>query len=169
MKEIHLWTDGASVSNGRYKGVGGYGFVLLYGDFSNVNLNEKYCDDRYMLTGYKGFTDTTNQRMEIMSVIEGLKRLTTFEIPIQVFSDSAYLVNCMNQRWFDKWKINGWKNSKKEPVENRDLWEELLSIIEDNFAKIKFNKVKGHEGIFYNEMVDSLAKKGLEQMKECLK
>jgi ribonuclease HI len=165
MKEIHLWSDGSSINSGDYKGLGGYGFVLLYGDFSNVDIRTQYCDEKFTMTGYKGFKNTTNQRMEITSIIEGLKRITKYDIPIKVFSDSAYVVNCMNQRWFDKWRSNEWKNSQKEPVENKDLWEELLSIIEDNFLSIKFVKIKGHNNIFYNELADSLARKGLDEVR----
>lgn len=165
-KEIHLWTDGSSVNNGKDKGLGGYGFVLLYGDFTGADLNTKYCEDKLSLAGWEGFENTTNNREEIKSVIEGLKRIKNYNIPIQVFSDSAYLVNCMNQRWYVNWRNNGWKNSKKEPVENPDLWKELLQIIEDNFLKITFNKVKGHSKIYYNEQCDKLAKQGLNKVRE---
>lgn len=167
-KEIHLWSDGSSINNGENKGLGGYGFVLLYGDFSNLteaDMKTKYCDDKFTMTGYKGYTNTTNQKEEIRSVIEALKRIQNTKIQIQVFSDSAYLVNCMNKRWFDNWRLNGWKNSKKQPVENREQWEELLEIIESNMLFIKFNKVKGHSKIFYNELADVQANKGLDEVR----
>jgi ribonuclease HI len=165
-KQIHLWTDGSSINNGEEKGLGGHGYVLLYGKFDNVDLDSKYCDDKYTLTGYGSATNTTNQREEMKACIEGLKRIKKTDIPIVVFADSAYLVNCMNQRWYDKWRSNGWKNSKKEPVANQDLWEKLLRIIEDNGLFIKFQKIKGHAGIYYNELVDKLAGQGLKEVRE---
>jgi ribonuclease HI len=162
-KTIHLWTDGSSINNGENVGCGGHGYVLLYGNFDGVDLNTKYCDDQFTLTGYGKASETTNQREEMKAVIEGLKRITTKSIPIEIFSDSAYFINCMNQRWYDNWRINGWKNSKKQPVANKDLWEEMLDIIESNMLFVKFNKVKGHSGIYYNELCDKLAGQGLDE------
>lgn len=175
-KKIHLWGDGSSVNNGEEKGLGGYGYVLLYGDFSNADLDKEYGDKTKMLTGWDGFLDTTNQREEIKAIINGLKRIRHTDIPIEVFSDSAYLVNCMKKRWYSEWRMNGWMAKKRdkitkeiigeEPVVSQDLWEELLDIIEDGMLQIKFNKVKGHSGIFYNEMCDTLARQGLEKVRE---
>lgn len=162
-KIIHLWTDGSAVNNGEEKGLGGHGYVLLYGNFENVDLDTKYCDDKFTLVGYSSATDTTNNREEMKSCIEGLKRIKKTDIPIVVFADSAYLVNCMNQRWYDSWRKNGWKNSKKEPVANQDLWEKLLNVIENNMLFVKFQKIKGHNGIYYNELVDRLAGQGLKE------
>lgn len=154
---------GSAVNNGKNAGCGGYGYVLLYGDFLNIDINTEYCDKKFTLTGYGSAKETTNQRMEITSLIEALKRIRDPSIPIEVFMDSAYVLNCLSQRWYDKWRLNGWINSKEEPVANKELWEELISIIEDNMLFIKFNKVKSHTGIFYNEIVDKLAKKGLNE------
>lgn len=163
MREIHLWTDGSSHNNGEHKGIGANGFVLLFGEFEGVDLNTEYCDLTHTSYGSSGSINTTNQREEIKAVIDGLKSLKTNKYTIQVFSDSAYLINCMNQRWYANWRLNGWINSKKNPVENKDLWEELLNIIEDNMYIVKFNKVKGHSKIFYNEKADELA--GIETTK----
>lgn len=170
MKTIHLWTDGSSINNGdKYVGCGGCGYTLLYGDFSHVDdklLRTEYCDEKFIKKGYHSSIEhTTNQREEIRAVILGLKSINNPNIPIEVFSDSAYVINCMNQKWYVNWRTNGWENSKKQPVENQDLWEELLEVIEDNFFKIKWNKVKGHSGIFYNELCDRLANKGLDEAK----
>lgn len=165
-KQIHLWTDGSAINNGDEKGLGGHGYILLYGNFEGVDLDKKYCEDKFTLTGYSSSTETTNNREEMKSCIEGLKRIKKQDIPIVVFADSAYLVNCMNQRWYESWRRNGWRNSKKEPVANQDLWEELLEIIESNMLFVKFQKIKGHSGIYYNELVDSLAGKGLKEARE---
>jgi ribonuclease HI len=165
-KEIHLWGDGSSVNNGEEKGLGGYGYTLLFGEFEGVDIKTEYGDKTKMLTGWDGFTDTTNQREEIKAIINGLKRIKNTNYTIQVFTDSAYLKNCMTDKWYIGWKTNGWRNSKKEPVANQDLWEELLQVIEDGFLRTKFNKVKGHSGIFYNEQCDNLAGQGLAKMRE---
>ncbi len=82
--------------------------------------------------------------MEIGAAIEGLKSL---EEPsrVKLHSDSAYPINCMNQKWYENWRTNGWRNSKKKPVENRDLWEELLETSRPH--EIRWINVKGHSGI----------------------
>jgi len=162
-KVIHLWTDGSSINSGENVGCGGHGYVLLYGDFTDVDLNTKYCDDSHTLTGWGSATDTTNQREEMKALISALKRIKNHDILITVFLDSAYVKNCMEQRWYDKWRLNGWKNSKKEPVANKDLWEELIDIVESNMLFIKYVKVKSHTNVYYNELADQLAKKGLDE------
>ncbi len=108
---------------------------------------------------YGGEINTTNQRMELIACIKALEELKTKEYPVEIYSDSAYLVNCMHQRWYEKWQKNGWRNSKKEPVENRELWERLLELIE--IYHPKFVKVEGHSGIPLNERADALARKGM--------
>lgn len=167
-KEIHLWGDGSSVNNGDEKGLGGYGFVLLFGDFDGADIKAEYGDRKKMLFGWDGFENTTNQREEIKAIINGLKRIKSnaTHYPIQVFSDSAYLINCMTKKWYVNWRSNGWRNSKKDPVENQDLWEELLQIIEDGFLKITWNKIKGHSGVYYNEECDKLARLGLQKARD---
>jgi len=97
--------------------------------------------------------DTTNQRMEIRATIEGLKSLQKSS-KVKLHSDSAYLINCMNQKWCGKWKTNGWSNSKKKPVENQDLWEMLLEVSKPH--EIRWIKVKGHSGVRENERCDAL-------------
>lgn len=107
----------------------------------------------------------TAQRMEIRAVVEGLKALKK-PCQVTVYSDSSYVVRCMNQRWFDKWRKNGWLNSSKKPVANRELWEELLDAVENRGHTVSFEKVKGHANLFgrasseaerYNQRCDELA------------
>jgi ribonuclease HI len=81
-----------------------------------------------------------------------------------VYTDSAYLHNCVKQRWYEKWQMNGWKNSKKEPVANRDLWERLITYFE--YPEVEFVKVKGHAGIEYNEIVDGFAQNAAARLQE---
>lgn len=99
---------------------------------------------------------TTNQRMELLAVIEAL---STFEGPVEIVSDSSYVVNCFEQRWWQGWRRRGWRNSKGEPVANRDLWEPLIAEVIDRRepGEVRFRWVKGHNGDPMNEFVDSLA------------
>lgn len=142
MKQITIYTDGACSGN---PGPGGWGAVLLYGDKSKE------------ISG--GERETTNQRMELTAVIEALKALKVTGWEVTVYSDSAYIVNAFQQKWINRWQVNGWKNSKKEPVANRDLWENLLELMENNRVEIK--KVKGHAGVEYNERCDELARQAI--------
>lgn len=98
--------------------------------------------------------NTTNQKMELKAIIEALKYAKN-NFPneeIGILSDSAYCVNGMNQRWFDKWVLNKWLNSKKEPVKNKELWQELIEL--DKEMNVKYVKVKGHNGDELNEIAD---------------
>lgn len=143
-----LWTDGACSGN---PGKGGAGAIIRYlsGEVKELSFYEE---------------KSTNQRMEIKAVIIGLEEiLSNSELKsryISVFSDSAYVCNCMNNKWYEKWRVNGWKNSKKENIANKDLWEALLDRL-DQIARrgliIEFVKVKGHSNNLWNERVDKLA------------
>jgi len=95
---------------------------------------------------------TTNQRMEIMAVLEAL-RSTTGEVTI--VSDSTYVVNCFRDRWWVRWQANGWRNSKKEPVANADLWKPLIELVQQRSPQFRW--VKGHSGDRMNDLVDRLA------------
>ncbi len=145
MKRIVIYTDGACSGN---PGPGGWGAVLFSGD----HVKE--------LSG--GEAHTTNQRMELMAVIGALKALKVTDWEVEVFSDSAYLVNAFRQKWLDKWQTNGWKNSKKEAVANQDLWMELLDLTGRN--RVTMKKVKGHAGDEHNERCDELARQAIMDM-----
>ena len=130
MKKVIIYTDGACSGN---PGPGGWGTILMYEE------NKKE------ISG--GKKDTTNNVMEVTAVIEGLK-LLKYPCEAQIYSDSAYVVNAFNQKWIENWKKNGWKNSKKEDVKNRELWEELESLTK--IHKVTFIKVKGHSDNEFN-------------------
>ena len=114
----------------------------------------------------------TNQQAEIAAVIDGLDVIMQAglsDLQIDVFSDSAYVVNCFKDEWWRKWVKNGWVNSAKKPVENRPLWELLLSmsgrgdpakIVPGSPRFVRFNKVKGHSGDVWNEAADKCATDG---------
>lgn len=140
---VKLYTDGAA--RGNPDGPGGYGTVLQY-MAPNGELHE-----REYSAGYK---KTTNNRMELMAVIVGLEKLTK-PCRVDVYSDSKYVTDAFNQNWIDGWKKRGWKNSKKEPVKNKDLWFRLLRAKEQHDTH--FIWVKGHAGHPQNERCDELA------------
>ena len=137
LKKVLLYTDGACSGN---PGKGGWGAILLY-------------EGREMeLSGFEAHT--TNNRMELTAAIEGLKALK-FPCEVELYSDSAYLVNTFKSGWIDNWKLNGWRNSGKEEVRNRDLWEELDALCA--IHEVKWIKVKGHSDNEYNNRCDKLA------------
>ena len=106
-----------------------------------------------------GERNTTNQRMELTACIKGLEEIQEKGAEVEVYSDSAYLVNCLQQKWYEKWRKNGWRNAKRGPVENRDLWEMLLNLVAKHKASVR--KVEGHSGIEMNERADALAREAV--------
>ena len=107
--------------------------------------------------GSGGAAHTTNQRMELQAVLEALRALGVGSEagPIVVVSDSTYVINCFRDRWWANWERNGWKNSKKQPVANADLWKPLVELV--NAGPVTFRWVKGHSGHAMNDLVDSMA------------
>ncbi|MFW6281734.1 MAG: ribonuclease HI [bacterium] len=141
---FHLYTDGACSGN---PGPGGYASLILRND----KVVEK-------ITGSE--KDTTNNRMELKAVIEGLKRIDKGS-KVELYSDSTYVLNGLSE-WINNWKKNSWKTASNKEVANKDLWQKLDDLA-DNF-QLKFNKIKGHSGDKYNEDVDSLAKKSANEI-----
>lgn len=105
--------------------------------------------------GSGGERPTTNQRMEVRAVLEALRAHP--DERIEIVSDSTYVVNCFRDRWWQRWTTNGWRNSKREPVANRDLWEPLVTLYRPRQVDISFRWVKGHSGDHLNDLVDQLA------------
>ena len=127
-KTIHIYTDGACSGNQNETNIGGWGAVLEYGSH------------RKELFG--GERDTTNNRMEMLALLNALKALKEDALVIQVFSDSSYVINCFREGWYKNWRRNNWMTSNKTPVENKDLWEALLAEVEKH--TVSFFRVKGH-------------------------
>ena len=148
LNKVIVYCDGACSGNQYSNNKGGWGAVLKY-------------QDRHKEI-YGGERNTTNQRMEITACIKALEQINASYSEIEVYSDSAYLVNCINKKWYENWQRNGWKNYKKQPVENRDLWEKLLQLLARK--KITFIKVSGHSGLELNELADKLARKGISEI-----
>ncbi|PWI58139.1 ribonuclease HI [Sulfoacidibacillus thermotolerans] len=135
---VSIYTDGACSGN---PGPGGWAAILVFGE------------RELELSG--GEEQTTNQRMEIRAVLEGLRALKR-PCKVTVYSDSAYVVNCFTQKWYVKWQKTGWVNSNRQPVKNKDLWEQLIDEVV--LHEVQFGKVKGHSGHHYNERCDELAR-----------
>jgi ribonuclease HI len=133
MKRVH--TDGSCRGN---PGRGGWAWAS---------------DDDHYASGAD--EHTTNQRMEVLAVIEALKE--NLEDPIEIVSDSTYVVKCFNDKWYAGWRRRNWKNSQGQPVANRDLWEILFALTIDTQRVITFSWVKGHSGDRMNDFVDELA------------
>ena len=129
-----VYTDGACSGN---PGPGGWAWAVEGGSFASGAVPH-----------------TTNQRMELRAALEGL-RAVAGRRDIALYSDSAYLVNCFRDRWYVRWRENGWRNAQKRPVENRDLWEGLLAEAERH--DVAWHKVAGHSGVALNERADRLA------------
>ncbi len=137
MKEVTLYCDGACSKN---PGPGGWGSILIY------KGNEKE------LSGYCELT--TNNQMEITAALNGLKALRE-PCKVDIYTDSAYVCNAFLQNWIYGWLKNGWVNSKKEPVKNKELWQELYEMT--RFHNVTWHKVKGHADNIYNNRCDKLA------------
>jgi ribonuclease HI len=137
IKKIIMYTDGAASGN---PGPGGYGVVLLHG-----NLRKE-------LSG--GFRKTTNNRMELLAVIEGLNALKT-TCSVTIFSDSKYIVDAIEKGWLNNWIKKNWVKSNKERVLNPDLWKQLCVLLTKH--NVKFEWVRGHNGNIENERCDVLA------------
>lgn len=144
MKSIEIYTDGACSGN---PGKGGWCAILLYGG------NEK------VLAG--GDPDTTNNRMEVYAAIAGLAALKE-RCAVTLYSDSAYLVNAIQQGWLDGWRKKGWKTSGNGAVKNRDLWERLGELLREHF--VTFVKVKGHADNEYNNRCDGYARAEISKL-----
>lgn len=142
-KRVTIYTDGACLGN---PGPGGYGVVLLYDGH------------RKELSG--GFRLTTNNRMEMMAVIVGLRALKE-RCSVAVYSDSEYVVNAVSKGWAARWRANGWRRNKKHKAINADLWEQLLDLIDKHDVKMVW--VRGHSGVKENERCDVLSVAAAQQ------
>ena len=128
-----VYTDGACLGN---PGPGGWAWAVPGGRFAS---------------GAEPMT--TNQRMEITAALEALR---TLEPPVEVVSDSIYVVNCFRQRWWETWVRKGWRNARGQPVANQDLWKPLVDLVRSE-SGLTFRWVKGHSVDPYNDLVDRLA------------
>ncbi len=156
----NVYTDGACSGN---PGPGGYAFVIIP---DNKNIPE------LRISGCK--KNTTNNEMELMAVVRAIDYIQRnfakqFRKPINqiyIHSDSAYVVNSVNANWIDFWKKNDWVTKGGTPVKNKELWETLTNQLENKSFHIRFKKVKGHDGVPYNELVDKAAVAAIKRVGE---
>ena len=141
MEQITIYTDGACSGN---PGPGGWGAILIFKDLKKE------------LSG--GSPNTTNNIMEMTAVIEALKALKK-PCDVQLYSDSAYVVNAFLQKWIFGWQKNNWKTADKKDVKNKELWQELIKLTHKH--NVTFIKVKGHADNEYNNRCDELARKAI--------
>jgi ribonuclease HI len=145
-EKIIVYCDGACSNNQQRQNRGGWGAILQYqGKAREISGAEK---------------NTTNNRMELLACIKALEAIKNHCLPVAVFTDSAYLHNCLMQKWYQRWQKNGWQTANKKPVENKDLWLRLLAL-KDGFSHITFHKVAAHSSIALNERADELAKQAI--------
>ena len=144
MKKVTIYTDGACSGN---PGPGGWGALLMFeGNKKEISGSCK---------------NTTNNIMELTAVIEALK-LLKFECEVDLYSDSAYVVNGFLQGWIYNWQKNNWRTANREPVKNKELWEELYSLTQKH--KVNFIKVKGHSDNEFNNRCDFLATSAIKDI-----
>ena len=144
MKKVLIYTDGACSGN---PGPGGWGAILFYEE----NKKEIWGNS----------PNTTNNIMELTAVIEALKLLKV-KCEVELYSDSAYVVNAFDKGWIYNWKKNNWRTSGKDDVKNRELWEELDALTQKH--KVKFIKVKGHSDNEFNNRCDYLATNAIKEL-----
>ncbi len=152
--KVRIYTDGACSEN---PGPGGWAAVFN---------TENKC---FTITGNE--IETTNNRMELRAVIEAFKKIakTKSNNEFEIFCDSAYVVNAINNHWIEVWQRKNWKTTKGDDVKNKDLWEEFSAIKNEVCSKgicVTLVKIKGHAGNTFNEMVDKLAKEESMKAKE---
>ena len=143
-EKVIIYTDGACSGN---QGPGGWGAILMYKG-AKIEISG-------------GMKNTTNNIMEITAVVEALKCLK-IESDVEVYSDSAYTVNAFKQGWIYNWMKNGWKTANKEPVKNKELWQELYALTKKH--KVEFIKVKGHADNEFNNRCDEMAREAIQNV-----
>lgn len=150
---IEVYTDGACSGN---PGPGGYAFVL------------RATGNDMKVWGYED--NTTNNKMELTAVVKGLKQALSIWVhdkrEIIIYSDSAYIIQAVNQGWIIFWASNGWKKKDGIELKNKELWQSLFELMNKNKSKnkVKFVKVKGHSGNPMNELADSLARMAIKDL-----
>lgn len=155
--EYEIYTDGACSKN---PGPGGYAFIIL--------VNKK---EWLRVKGHKAHT--TNNEMELTAIVKaiqhtlihpnGFNKNTTGEQKITIYSDSAYCLNAINQKWINSWALNGWKNKEGKEIKNKELWQKTWHFLNLKNVEYEFIKVKGHSGNEFNELVDVLAKSAVKK------
>ena len=153
---VDIYTDGACSQAGASSGPGGWGMYIDDGSVAGMKK-------------YGSALGTTNNIMELTAFVEALRFVNGRPYKtINIYTDSAYIVNCLKQGWYKNWRNNGWRNAKRQPVANKELWVELLGLWEFLTVATELNivKVKGHSGNLGNSLADALAVQGKEEAKQ---
>jgi len=145
---IKIYTDGACKGN---PGIGGWG-ALLVNNEQSIEI-------------FDGELETTNNRMELMAVIEALNHAASMNDDVQIYTDSSYVQKGI-QEWIHNWKKNGWRSSNKKPVKNQDLWQRLDRL--NSSLNVDWFWVKGHAGHAGNERADFLANEGVKKIQQSI-
>ena len=152
---LNIYTDGACSGN---PGPGGWAFIIPQEN-----------DNPIVQTG--GYVKTTNNMMELQALLEALKYCNQLSPQcVTIYTDSAYIANCFNQKWYIKWQQNGWISSSKELVKNKGQWEDILyyyNLLTDNDFIINIEKIKGHSDNIYNQMADKYAVSARKEIEKC--
>ena len=146
MRQLEFYTDGAFSSRTE---MGGWGAICVE---NNIVIDKQ--------SGYEPYS--TNNRMELtafLSALENIDTIETTQTKVIIYTDSAYIANCINQKWYSNWMSNGWRTSDRQPVKNQDLWTRIVALYIKNNVRFKMEviKVKSHSNNIYNEMADRLA------------
>lgn len=150
---LEVYTDGSLKESGKTT-FGGWGFIVIQNDHKI-----------YSAAGNE--INTTNQRMELQAISEGLKYASSIRRPLEkisIYSDSNYAINCYMQEWYIQWMENGWHNSKHKPIANRDLWDNIIPYF-DNYW-YEFHHVNAHTNVFWNNEADELAQSAADYAKK---
>lgn len=142
---VIAYTDGGCRNNGKSDAVGGYGIVMMFTDSKNKTHVKEFS---------KGFKNVTNNQMELQAVIDCLKKLKQ-KCEVVIMTDSKYVCNAINEKWIEGWVRKGWVNSSKQPVKNKEQWQELLPLLRTHV--VRFFWVKGHADNEFNNRCDELA------------
>lgn len=151
MEYIDIYTDGACSQGAFEKWPGGWAIVAIPSNRNQV-----------IISG--GAEQTTNNEMELTAFLTALKfadfqsTMLKYDV-VNIYTDSAYIHNCLKEKWYIKWRNNGWVNSAKEPVKNKELWEQIIKLVESIKTTLELNilKVKAHADNEYNNLVDRIA------------
>ena len=155
-KVINLWTDGGARSS---TNISGWAYVGHIGDDSEAPITNKGAAEGY-----------TNQQMEMTAVIRAIDSIPfemLEEYSIKIHTDSAYICNCFKDKWWAKWVMNDWKNSKGKDVANKELWKDIIAYY--NTYDIEFVKVKGHSNNEMNNLADKLVNEAMDELEEEIK
>ena len=154
MKTIVAFTDGGCRGNGKSDAIGAYGVQLNFTDENNVTHTKELC---------KAFKGVTNNQMELQAVIECLKALNQ-PCKVILMTDSKYVCNAINEKWLQGWIKKGWVNSSKQPVKNKEQWQELVPLLEKH--EVQFFWVRGHADNQGNQRADELCNIAMDEYKE---